>query len=234
VATLEPNEDSPQIWQQPGCDPRAAAADYRRVLEAGGGSPWDVFLQQQKLREWAERRGTIIERDRITGRSETPGLEHELIFDWSGQRVLKITLPGFYAHTGGFQHGRLELIKARPLAYLERLALAAEMFGDGTEILGVVPHSAGPRILSAQPLIVGKRPDDAAIASWMASLGCVQVDDKVWWHEARGVAIFDVHGGNVLQTEDGRICAFDVAPCFADAGMTAFLNQRVRQWAAKL
>jgi hypothetical protein len=107
------------------------------------------------------------------------------------------------------------------------------MFGDGTTILGAVTHSSGIRIVSDQPLVVGKKPSHEEVVAWMDSIGFVPVGQKTYWNAGEGLAIFDAHPGNVLRIPDGRLCPIDVVPCIADARMTSFLNQRVKTWRAK-
>ncbi len=36
-----------------------------------------------------------------------------------------------------------------------------------------------------------------------------------------------------LVIPSGRLCPIDIVPCIANAQMTAFMNQRVKSWAAK-
>jgi hypothetical protein len=233
VATLPDNEESSKIWQQPGSDPGTVAADLRRSLGAGGEPPWGLFFQQEALASWATERGRWIERKSIRLRSESPGVEHEIIFDPERQRFIKITQRGNYGHVGSCQWGKLELVQAKPLEYLDRLALSDSMFGDGTRVLGVVSNESGVRIVTAQPLVVGKKPSQEDVIEWMRSLGFAAAGQKTYWNATEGLAIFDAHPGNVLRIPDGRLCPIDIIPCIADARMMSFLNQRVKAWAAK-
>ncbi len=231
--TLETHEDDTSIWRQPGCHPGTAAADLRRSLGASGEPPWGLFLQQEALAEWAAAQGRGIERKDIRLRSESPGVEHEVIFDPGGQKFLKITQPGLYGHVGSCLWGKLELVQAKPLEYLDRLDLADQMFLDGTRLIGMIAHRSGIRILTSQPLVVGKRPDQEAIIAWMRSLGFVPVGRKTYWNAAEGIAIFDAHPGNVLGIPGGRLCPIDIVPCLADAQMISFMNERVKTWKPK-
>jgi hypothetical protein len=156
-----------------------------------------------------------------------------VIFDPERQQFLKITQPGCYGHVGTCRWGKLALVQAKPLEYLDRLALTDQMFCDGTKVIGLLAHKSGPRILTSQPLIVGNRPEPEAIIAWMRSIGFVAVGRKTYWNAAEGLAIFDAHPGNVLRIPDGRLCPIDIVPCIADAEMTSFMNQRVKTRAAK-
>jgi hypothetical protein len=233
VATLDDNEETPQTWQQHGSHPGTVATDLRRSLGAGGEPPWGLFLQQEALASWATENGLWIERRSIGLRSESPGVEHEITFDEARQRFIKITQPGSYGHVGSCRWGKLELVQAKPLEYLDRLAFSDDLFGDGTTVLGAIAHESGLRIVTAQPLIVGTRPSGEDIISWMHSLGFAAAGQKTYWNAAEGLAIFDAHPGNVLKVPGGRLCPIDIIPCLADAPMRSFLNQKAKTWAKK-
>jgi hypothetical protein len=200
----------------------------RRSLGASGEPPWGLFLQKEALVAWAAENERWIERRSITLRSQSPGVEHEVIFDAARQRFLKITQPGSYGHIGTSRWGKLELVQATPLDYLDRLALTDTMFSDGTTLVGIISHTSGPRLVTAQPLVVGQRPSQEDIIAWLQSLGFAAVGRKTYWNPAERIAIFDAHPGNVLVTSSGQMCPIDIAPCLADAQMTSFLNARLK------
>lgn len=227
--TIEPNEENRQIWQQPGSHPGTAAADLRASLGASGEPPWGLFLQQEALLAWAGKNQRLISRKDIRLASQSPGIEHEVIFDSARQRFIKITQPGSYGHTGSCRWGKLELIQAKPLEYFDRLAMVDDLFADGTTILGAITHAAGPRIVTAQPLVVGVRPSREQIIQWLRGPGFVPVGPKTYWHDGERLALFDAHPGNVLQIPSGQLCPIDIIPVKADREMTAFMRSRVKR-----
>lgn len=207
--------------------------DLEGILRADGEAPWGLFLQQEAFVRWAQQRGAIIERSSIAGTRFRGGVEHEVIEDCPRQRVIKITHPGQYGNVGSCRWGKLELVQAKPLEYLIRLAHVNQLFNDLTKIIGAIPHSSGPRIVSTQPVLRGEKAEQEAIITWMRSLGFVAVGRKTYWNANERLAIFDVHSGNVLRIPAGRLCPIDIVPCVADAEMTAFMKQRAKSWAAK-
>ena len=233
MATLEPHENTPATLQQPGSLPATALDDITGILRADGEAPWGLYLQQEAFTSWARQRGAVFERKQITGVRYRGGVEHEVVDDCERQRVIKITHPGHYGNIGSTRWGKLELVQAKPLEYLTRLVQVNQLFEDQTRVLGVILHSSGPRIVTTQPVLRGEQAQQEAIIAWMRSLGFAAVGKKTYWNAALGLALFDAHPGNVLVIPDCRLRPIDVVPCIADAQMTAFLNQRVKTWAAK-
>lgn len=233
MATVPDNEETPPAWQQPGNLPAAVADDLKGILRTDGEEPWGLFLQQEAFGKWAEQCGTIIERKSISGGRFRGGTEHEVIEDGERERVIKITHSGQYGYVGSCQWGKLELVHAKPLEYLTRLALVNQLFRDDNRILGAILHSSGAKVVSAQPMIRGDHAEKEEVIEWMRSLGFAAAGQKTYWNAKEGLAIFDAHPGNVLRIPDGRLCPIDTIPCIADARMTSFLNQRVKTWKAK-
>ena len=207
--------------------------DLEGILRADGEAPWGLFLQQEAFVRWAQQRGVIIERSGIAGTRYRGGVEHEVIEDCPRQRVIKITHPGQYGNVGSCRWGKLELIQAKPLEYLTRLAYANQLFDDRMMILGAILHTSGPRSVTTQPVLRGEKAEQEAIVNWMRSIGFIAVGKKTYWNATEQLAIFDAHPGNVLMIPDGRLCPIDIVPCTANAQMTSFMNQRVKTWAAK-
>lgn len=150
-------------------------------------------------------------------------MEHEVIFDHVAQRVIKITLPGFYGNTLRLRTGAVGLAPAAPLEYLDRWAWSNEFFEDDARIIGLVKDSAGPRIAVSQPLVVGTRPKPEEIESFMEKLGFHPVRDTHLFFDARrDLLVGDAHPGNFLRNDDGQIFAIDVLPVQARGELLAF------------
>jgi hypothetical protein len=151
-------------------------------------------------------------------------MEHEVIFDHEAQRVIKITLPGFYGNTLRLRSGAVGLAPATPLEYLDRWAWSNTLFEDEARVLGLVNDSSGPRIVVSQPLVVGTRPERAEIVAFMQNLGFQPVrDTPLFFDERRDLLVGDAHAGNFLRNDEGQIFAFDVLPVKATGKLLAFV-----------
>lgn len=150
-------------------------------------------------------------------------MEHEIIFDEPRQQFIKITLPGFYGNTLRLRDGTVALAPATPLEYLDRWAWSNLLFEDEARVLGLLDDSAGPRLVVAQPLVVGKRPDQGEIAAFMKALGFQTVrGTSLFFDERRDLLVGDAHPGNFLRNDDGQIFAIDVLPVKATAKLLAY------------
>lgn len=67
---------------------------------------------------------------------------------------------------------------AKPLKYLERLALHNDLFEDDATVPGIAPDNARPRIGIAQPLVVGERPTTAEVIAFMSTMGFAPRQDS--------------------------------------------------------
>ena len=147
-----------------------------------------------------------------------------MIFDGDGQRVIKITLPGFYGRYARMKLSGIEMGPAKPLEYLDRLTLHNQLFEDDATVLGIVADKAGPRIAIAQPLVVGERPTTVQVVTFMAGLGFApRLNASAFWREEDRVAVFDAHAGNFLRGPSGQIFVIDVIPIGADPLMASWM-----------
>lgn len=119
--------------------------------------------------------------------------------------------------------GIVKLGPATPLEYLDRWALSNELFEDEATLLGLVSDSAGPRLVVAQPLVVGERPQAEEVEDFMKSLGFRRVrDSHLFLHFDREILVGDAHPGNFLRSVEGQIFAIDVLPMKASGPLLAY------------
>lgn len=83
------------------------------------------------------------------------GNEHEVFQDPEKPgEIIKVTEPALR-----LRNGRDRIPEMTPLHYLERWHLANMAFGDGAELLAVLPTVAGLRIAIRQPFVSAADPE---------------------------------------------------------------------------
>jgi len=195
-----------------GIAPVAAAADFRRILEAGGDGT-RILAQQRALRRWGKDLPAALYLDP----AGEGGLEHRV---WpSGQDILKVTYGGAYGRTvRRLPGGRLALCPASPLEYLDRWAAHNEFFGDDVRILGTVTDREGPRLVIAQRALRGPLPDAAVVAAFLREGGWEPLEPfpHAWMSISRRVAVFDARPANFVLIGETPV-PFDLIPVCLDA-----------------
>lgn len=208
-----------QPGENQGIAPETAAADLRaslrtdrKALGASGGS--GIFAQVAGLGVWAETQGRWLDPELWLRPAIAGGQEHELWFDESWQRYVKITHPGFYGqYPVPRPDGTPGLRPATPLEYLDRLALSNDLFADDWQVEGVLDHPAGARLVTSQPVVVGERPTDEQVDVYLRALEFERIPGKSYFASLpRSLAVFDGHNGNFLRGRSGQIFAIDVIP----------------------
>jgi hypothetical protein len=121
--------------------------------------------------------------------------------------------------------------------YLERLALANEYFGNGTEsgnqFEGTLhDESTGlERIVSSSPRLDGnfRSAEVGEIAGYMSSRGFHPIDEHTYYNPQDRVLVLEADPGHVLiEGDSGNFHALDVAPFKVDGGLAAHLDRVVR------
>jgi len=181
-----------------GIEPRAAASDLRRILEAGGNGE-GIIAQQRALSRW----GKDLPADLYLEPSREGGLEHRV---WPvGPDVLKVTYGGAYGRTvRRMPDGTLALRPATALEYLRRWDLHNSLFADITRLLGVVTDREGPRLVIAQRALRGPLPDAATVSAFLRAGGWSPLKGipHAWISLARRTAIFDARPANFVLVGD--------------------------------
>ncbi|MEM7011215.1 MAG: hypothetical protein AAF585_06995 [Verrucomicrobiota bacterium] len=203
--------------EDPGVAPESAEADLRRSLGPGGAShrasTSTHFSEAEALVEWERKCGRLLERDEWLGPVRDGGMEHDLWFNERWQRFVKITRPGGFGRFPKIINRKISMRSASPLEYLERLRHSNELFADDWRVVGVLIDNGLVRMVTSQPLIVGERPAQADIDSYMNALGFERVaEEKAYRHNQQLLGVFDTHKGNFLKTCDGQVFAIDVIP----------------------
>lgn len=188
-------------------EPVAAAADFRRVLEAGGDGS-GILAQQRALCRWGKDLPTTLYLDP----AREGGLEHRV---WPvGPDIFKVTYGGAYGRTvRGMRNGSLALRPATPMEYLDRWALHNVLFADITRLLGVVTDREGPRLVIAQRALRGPLPSANTVAEFLATSDWTPLEglSHAWISLPRGVAIFDARPANFVLMGDTPV-PFDLIP----------------------
>lgn len=93
------------------------------------------------------------------------------------------------------------------LEYLTSWHLANQVFGDGVELLGVLPTTEGMCLMIAQPEVEAADPDQPhptkpQIYGWMRLAG-FEYQSGAWVRQADGILVSDEHEGNFILTAEG-------------------------------
>ncbi|MSU57401.1 MAG: hypothetical protein EXS35_04345 [Pedosphaera sp.] len=181
-----------------------------------------VEFQQQRLREWAQRRKVLI--------AETGWLKHKLItsataehevrFRAADQRAVKRTHPGTFGFVPKLEKGLWKAAPASPLEYLERMQLQNQLFEDAIELEGVM-FSSGPSLIIGQPaggisFVISQpwleavdpsdpHPADSAVAEYLSRRGFVTIPGAFfgWRRESDETVILDAKRDNFISTRAG-------------------------------
>jgi len=198
--------------------PPQAALDF--LLGSLGSVPPGRSAGRQRFNEevaalqrWATNGGRCLNEDGLRGfKPVASGAEHEVFFDESRQRAIKVTKGGRFGHS---LEG--EGLSATPAAYLQRLVFHNELLGDSIELVGVWSAEGSVRIISSQPWVteakvdVGLTQDD--ITAWFGDLGfkrfcCAEV--PAYFKAESDVVVLDANVKNVLRDTNGRLFPIDV------------------------
>jgi hypothetical protein len=152
------------------------------------------------------------------------GNEHETYTDPSqlGWRV-KVTGPGLALCSGRSRSWLSEL------AYLDSIRLANVAFGDGAELVGVIPTIAGSRLVIRQPEVEASDPDNPhptkpEINDFLRLAG-FDYAEGAWLRDADGMVLEDEHEGNFILTSQG------VRPIDIHLHQLAHVSLPVMPWA---
>lgn len=210
----------------PGSLGEAAAAELGAGAAAGPGvrglAPLE--FQQQRLREWAQRRGVLIaEADWAEHRLIAAATaEHEVRFRAADHRAIKRTHPGTFGFIPRQQSGQWKAAPASPLEYLERWQLQNELFDDSVVLEGVMV-SAGASMVIGQPpggisLVISQawldavnpdapHPTDAAVAEYLIQREFVAIPGSFfgWRRDRDKTVILDAKSDNFILTRIGLL-----------------------------
>jgi hypothetical protein len=133
------------------------------------------------------------------GFGETRGSEHEVWFSTDG-RVIKATHPGEFGRAfGPRKFASLE-------EYLERVRLTVEVFGLDWQVHGTHGEGRQQRVITSQPLYVGRPASLAEIARFMQERRFVHHRTRfgdVWYREEDQILVADAEPKNIVRGKDG-------------------------------
>jgi len=168
-----------------------------------GYAEWEQRNAQEeaRLKEWAEKQGLFGGK---IPKNKHLGGEHAVDFDERRNRFIKATLPeigfgyGTYLSNSGQQ--------STPGEYLERLALHNRIFDDDVRIEFVVPRGGGKySIVSSQPAVRGDPATQEQIDETMRSKGFEPFGNGVYYNQAEGLLIHDMHPRNAVFREGSAV-----------------------------
>lgn len=198
----------------------AQLAKNEDTVASLSGSPSEIKRQAGFLVEWAEKQGVLLPDDHAAGleKIEVPSTEHDVFNRVSDRRVVKCTHPGSFGYINDQLNGRAR--RATPLAYLRRLELMNEVFGDDLIFegvaLGAIKHGCTdgrmPYIVISQSWIDAidensPEPPEKEIADFMESLGFNRVKDSClqWYRKTDGIIVSDAKPLNFIKSHHGVI-----------------------------
>ncbi|WP_050025197.1 hypothetical protein [Verrucomicrobium sp. BvORR034] len=128
------------------------------------------------------------------------GQEHDVYFDASTNRVIKLTEPGKYG------------VRKSLRGYLEQAAFVNEEFGDDVRVEGFVqfPGEAAPRLVTTQPWFKGRPSTEREIDAYMRREGYLRQYEGSWWHPDKEVQVTDALPKNFRTIRGGHIRPIDL------------------------
>jgi hypothetical protein len=189
--------------------PESALGHLRTSVEAiRGASPRrsEFSLQFEGLVDWATKTNRLDSNAVAPRPADSKGQEHEVWFDDNSKRVLKATYPQSFGNIIS------EDGVGAPAAYLERLALQNEFFGDDVRVERIVNENGKLRVVTSQPYITGKSATDSEIESYFENIGFKPYSaggKNFFYNPEHNLLAFDAHRGNLIN-QDGNIIPIDV------------------------
>lgn len=163
--------------------------------------------QDQHLLDWSKDNGYYIPvEDFKYAMSVSPeafrGEEHQVILTPDGKHVIKVTHKD--------QYGKPFKL---PSEYLQQMDDYNDVVSPDMQrtFLGITEFKPGvPAIVTAQPVVTGTKITDEQIGGYMEKEGFTQLGSLYVYQHESGVRIHDLHDGNAVIGEDGKIKPFDV------------------------
>lgn len=195
--------------------------EFGRCLQPNGpyGGFDECCLREESFRRlvlWAKEVGVFYQ-DLIPDRNG--GREHDVTHDCLTKTWLKFTKPSSAGFTVDFDDEYPYIINALPQQYFARLLLHNEIFGDNISFVGVSGPEYKPRIITRQLDASGEPTNHNDILTLMTLLGFdrLNLDKPVGYLNSMAfmsgnVAVFDLHGANVIKTSDDLLIVIDCIP----------------------
>lgn len=143
-----------------------------------------------------------------SGFGQARGSEHEVWFSTDG-RAIKATHPGEYGRV--FGPDRFATLEQ----YLERIRLTVELFGLDWRIHGIHGSGRNARVVTSQPIFLGRPATRQEIAAFMQERRFVLHRTRfgdVWYRAEDNVLAADAEPKNVVHGMEG-LAPIDVIVC---------------------
>jgi hypothetical protein len=163
--------------------------------------------QDQHLLDWSKDNGYYIPVEDFqyamsVSLKAYKGEEHRVILTPDGNHVIKVTHKD--------QYGKPFKL---PSEYLQQMDDYNDVVSPDMQrtFLGITEFKPGvPAIVTAQPVVTGTKITDEQIGGYMEKEGFTQLGSLYVYQHESGVRIHDLHDGNAVIGEDGKIKPFDV------------------------
>lgn len=117
---------------------------------------------------------------------------------------------------------------ATPAQYLQRLLLLDSLYPDLNVLQGFTILDGHFSIVTSQPWYDAQNATWPEITAWMQERGFIAVRSEVyddptrWYHPEQNLALFDVSGSNIIQS-DGHLVPIDIIPVVPGGALQDFL-----------
>ena len=155
-------------------------------------------------------------------------------FREADRRWLKFTKWNSAGYTVDLETGEPLFLPATPRAYLERLRLQNEVFGDDLQFLGIQADGHNLRLVTSQPDIVGEAPSAEELDRHLHEhFGCRRLAiPSMGYHKSLSclsgnLGLFDVHPANAVLVSGGVLVPIDFILVEFDGTGRALLEARI-------
>ena len=236
-------------WQdvEDACPENSELAGVIRELERlhGGGAPIDWAQSRARCAEVlevfrAKHQPSEALASLLEGADyEVGGDEHHLVrHEFRSDRVYKLTHSGLFGCYSYFSPSDPELTGKHfhgsgnedPVFYLRRWMLLNSMSSFRTRFEGLLPAELPqlvPRVCVSQPLVPGKNPERAAIATSLSLHGFGKISEDAYLHLEPEILLTDAAPRNV-RIVDGRPVPFDAIAILATDAVIEWALSRKR------
>lgn len=204
--------------------------DVRRRIPAAvsGGGKGALFAQEKEEIDFLKTVGFRIFERPQEHQIQARGKEHSVILD--GRRVIKYLTET--ALVPIVENHKLEVRKALPSEYLERLELMNEHFLDDVRIEGIL---ANGNFVTSQSRLEGDDPSEKEIADFLHELGWARIPAKqqnlphnlmatAWVHQKGQIVMVDARPPNFKKTVLGEVLPIDLMLIKATGSLITFIE----------
>jgi hypothetical protein len=189
-------------------DAAAYLAGSGDIVPRSRGDALELRRQSERLRQWAQDSGHLIDYTPPSDASRSRGAEHEVFFHQEANRVFKRTYPGTF---GSILTERGVRRTATPYFYLCRLELVNQVFMSDLRLEGITEGDK-PSVVISQPWAHpadprSPLPSSTEIRDFMMRMRFEPVADAPfeWFRKSDGVHVSDARPDNFIKTIKGVV-----------------------------